>query len=630
MAFKEEETASAISALLSGPLGCQGGESEVEREQLAALCAGIRKRLREISSLSAAQLPVLTEVDAALRERLGDGWRAHRRNDSTSYQFKGGKMRSHRPDRLTDASLGLALSENDIIERRKGRAKRYCATGDLATWRANVQSLLQQNNDDATKNMMTLSLEPVVRAVESLKESVTISDRHHPAVDSFAKAVLGTISRVNALTRDPDFMAVEGPVPHVRDEISQLKALLKVASSSSSSSSFLTSRPSSTRRDNNATFSGGGQIPYGGDIDVVEDGSVAGIIRLCREIIESSAGKKPPLRLKTRKQRMTSIKDARRRLEHLRNEIIEIESDRCYVTDSKTNAEPLVPVDDYDLQALTADLASLAEIKAGLSHQHKARSARLKERKKKAHLFVEGHGEREAIIMNVLRFAVLFARRNQESFEAANRAVLSAKAEEAVLEEHFNDDSRVIRRLQDMLSKEAHEARLIQDAKTALLEWRKEVFEGMDKSLQRSGGHEAEAQEKLEYVYALQQQTHVLQQLRSEAVRLAGELRSEKEPLKRQLLEVETRLALGDWIHCQDGDGFEDALQLAQASRPAIPPSIAGEAKRLQSLRATLREALSDQSACLDDLTHVVDDMDARLAQKLWHGLSSSQKDIPD
>ena len=59
--------------------------------------------------------------------------------------------------------------------------------------------------------------------------------------------------------------------------------------------------------------------------------------------------------------------------------------------------------DGYDLGALDSDLASLSEISSGLRYQHEMRLSRLRSAKKKALELVEGHGAREARIMDVLK-----------------------------------------------------------------------------------------------------------------------------------------------------------------------------------------------------------------------------------
>ena len=423
--------------------------------------------------------------------------------------------------------------------------------------------------------LVTRGLAPLAEVVDAMVDGArsTTAAAGGGAIRTLTAAGVETAAGVKELVHSPGFLLL-GPTPEVNHDTTQLKSLLKAASATAAEAQEISC--------------------------------------LCSRILESTNAKVS--KLPTHQERCSAAEGARGRLRELRSRVLEADHHGHYHHAPSPVAALAHLEDGYDLGALDSDLASLSEISSGLRYQHEMRLSRLRSAKKKALELVEGHGEREARIMDVLSFVITYSLRNQRCFDSAHATLKTVAEQEAVLRWRYEDDSRIILQLREAFSSEATAARRLADAKGALLRWREGVFEGLDEVLVEYAGESAAARGRLEYMRALQHQTATLQRLREEIVRLADEVRSGLEPLRLELLEVDTRLAVATWSDNLPGDS---------EPMPAVVGGLIGrDARHLSTLREELQKAIDDRSRCMQHLSQVVDEMDSRLAQRLWHDMS--------
>jgi len=129
------------------------------------------------------------------------------------------------------------------------------------------------------------------------------------------------------------------------------------------------------------------------------------------------------------------------------------------------------------------------------------------------------------------------------------------------------------------------------------------------------------------YVRSLQRHSFALQQLRNELARLSGDISAGMPALRERLLELDTRLALAAWTEGAGGhgdDGTGGGMMYGGAGSETTGPSRAlgsvssARAGDLARSRASVERALGERAAAVEDLEAVMEDMDARLAQRVW------------
>jgi hypothetical protein len=170
------------------------------------------------------------------------------------------------------------------------------------------------------------------------------------------------------------------------------------------------------------------------------------------------------------------------------------------------------------------------------------------------------------------------------------------------------------------LARDRREAELVDGASRALEAWRSGLFARLDETLAQHGSEQALAADHAEYTRALQRHSFALQQLRGELSRLAADVASGVPALQERLLEVDTRLALAAWHDGGDLGAASDGLGAAGGlGGQGYGVGVAREQSQgLHGVRAAVQAALRDRSLCLADLAAVAEDMDARMAQRVW------------
>ena len=180
------------------------------------------------------------------------------------------------------------------------------------------------------------------------------------------------------------------------------------------------------------------------------------------------------------------------------------------------------------------------------------------------------------------------------------------------------------------LSRNRREAELVDGAAAALETWRHGLFQRLDDALAAHGSEQAMARDHAEYTRALQRHSFALQQLRAELARLAADVASGIPALQERLLEVDTRLALAAWHDGGDlgassssssssGGGGGGLSGPSSSGRQSYGVGVAREqSQSLHGVRAAAQAALAERNACLADLNAVAEEMDARMAQRVW------------
>jgi hypothetical protein len=175
------------------------------------------------------------------------------------------------------------------------------------------------------------------------------------------------------------------------------------------------------------------------------------------------------------------------------------------------------------------------------------------------------------------------------------------------------------------LSRNRREAELVDGAAAALDTWRNGLFQRLDDALAAHGSEQAMARDHAEYTRALQRHSFALQQLRAELSRLAADVASGVPALQERLLEVDTRLALAAWHDGGDlgansnttsgGSGSGSNSSSSQGYGVGIARE---QSQSLHGVRAAVQAALAERNSCLADLNSVAEEMDARMAQRVW------------